>query len=117
MDATATVVLVGGNEKSTMSAPRRRKRVKLTVARAKAFALIKKVRPVHGLRASPVEVDFAIPVEESTSYRFFDCQKYDVCLHIACIGKWRGFTCRACPVAEKFGERWSRILRRSESDK
>lgn len=83
-----------------------------TAARVKAEELVKKIKPVAGLRPNPIEVDFAIPAEDATSYRFFDCRSYEVCLGIACIGKWRGFTCRACPVAKRFGETWSRIIRR-----
>lgn len=87
-----------------------------TQARIKAEALICKTKPVAGLRPNPIEVTFSIPVGEATSYRFFDCRAYDACLTIACIGKWRGFTCRACPVAKRFGENWSRIIRRVKLD-
>ena len=96
---------------------RRRKqkspRAKMTEARLRAKELIPALRPVAGLRANPVEVDFEIHITEATSYRFFDCRSYDVCLHIACIGKWRGFTCRACPVAKRFGEQWARFIRKT----
>lgn len=56
---------------------------------------------VRGLVPFPCEATIIGDPDRCVT-RVWDCPGYRVCLEVACRSSWRSFTCRACPVFQRY---------------